>query len=176
METKTNNSKQSKNSKSGQNSYPNLVLTSDNYSTLENSLVIISKKEEYENDKFRIKKKFNFVNNSNTQSQPNIAVQTPSSMLISPLKKKYKSNTGSKASLHNQIISKNWLKNGSVESQKKEEEESLIIPVEPTMNSIPASQRTTSSKNSDVKTEKETRDCLMNDIQRNNCNIITVFT
>ena len=172
METKTNNSKQSKNSKSGQNSYPNLVLTSDNYSTLENSLVIISKKEEYENDKFRIKKKFNFVNNSNTQSQPNIAVQTPSSMLISPLKKKYKSNTGSKASLHNQIISKNWLKNGSVESQKKEEEESLIIPVEPTMNSIPASQRTTSSKNSDVKTEKETRDCLMNDIQRNNCNII----
>ena len=42
METKTNNSKQSKNSKSGQNSYPNLVLTSDNYSTLENSLVIIS--------------------------------------------------------------------------------------------------------------------------------------
>ena len=44
----------------------------DNSTTFENSLVIISKKEEYENDKYRLRRKFNFGKNPYTKSQPNM--------------------------------------------------------------------------------------------------------
>ena len=54
-----------------QSSYPNLHTATDNYMALDSSLVIISKEEEYENDKFRIRKKFKFFNqNPNAFSQP----------------------------------------------------------------------------------------------------------
>ena len=118
----------------------------DNNTTLENSLVIISKKEEYENDKYRLRRKFNFGNNPHTQSQPNMIIYNGSIMNL---------NAQSKKSLASQKISRNKI-NHQI-SDLDDIEETFICPSEISMEEIPHSNRSSSFFDSNIKTEKESK-------------------
>ena len=155
--------------KKTQDTYSNLVTNTDNYSTLENSLIIISKKEEYENDKFRIRKKFNFVNNINTLSQPNIICNEPS-LQNSPKNNKYRSTQESNKNLLFQRVTK---KLDTKIDGKQSSESFLFIPPEASMCCLPISQRSADSKDTDLKTEKESRECVLKNIEKKSNNVFS---
>lgn len=152
--------------KKPQDTYSNLVTNTDNYSTLENSLVIISKKEEYENDKFRIRKKFNF-NNTNALSQSNIICNEPS-LQNSPKINKYKSTQESNCNLLFQLVNK------QISNGKQSIESFLFVPVESSMCCLPISQRSDDSKGTDLKTEKESRDYVFKNIEKKSNNFFSI--
>lgn len=118
----------------------------DNSTTFENSLVIISKKEEYENDKYRLRRKFNFGKNPYTKSQPNMIIYNGSMMNL---------NSQSKKSLESQMISRDKI-NHQI-SELDDIEETFICPSEISMEEIPQSNRASSFFDSNIKTEKESK-------------------
>ena len=124
----------------------------ENTSTLENSLAIITKQEEYENDKYRIKNKFNFKQNPYTQSQPNMKINSSSIMKIASQAHNAKSHVQSKLSLNSKI--KKTLFNDYANIHT---EEDFICPFEETMCEIPQSLRSESANSSEIKTQKESR-------------------
>ena len=157
-----------------QSSYPNLHTATDKYMALDSSLVIISKEEEYENDKFRIRKKFKFFNQSaNAFSQPLIpthkSIKTfhkekpPSNHNgCQPAKNKFLNLVNNKT-LHNNIKINLQNKTGGKSSKrntfKDEHNDTKHLQTE-------------SSKNSDVNTEKESKNCIMSGLNKQNLNLI----
>lgn len=124
----------------------------ENTSTLENSLAVITKQEEYENDKYRIKNKFNFKYNHNTQSQPNMKFNSGSIMKIGNQRINSKSNMQSKLSLNAKIKKTLFNEHPNITT-----DEDFICPFEDTMCEIPQSVRNESSYSSEIKTQKESR-------------------
>ena len=123
----------------------------ENTSTLENSLAIITKQEEYENDKYRIKNKFNFKHNPYTQSQPNMKINSSSIMKIAT-QHNAKSHIQSKLSLNSKIKKTLFNDNANIHT-----EEDFVCPFEDTMCEIPQSLRSESVYSSEIKTQKESR-------------------
>ena len=123
----------------------------ENTSTLENSLAIITKQEEYENDKYRIKNKFNFKHNPYTQSQPNMKINSSSIMKIAT-QHNAKSHVQSKLSLNSKIKKTLFNDNANIHT-----EEDFVCPFEDTMCEIPQSLRSESVYSSEIKTQKESR-------------------
>ena len=123
----------------------------ENTSTLENSLAIITKQEEYENDKYRIQKKFNFKHNPYTQSQPNMKINSSSIMKIAT-QHNAKSHVQSKLSLNSKIKKTLFNHNANIDT-----EEDFVCPFEDTMCEIPQSLRSESVYSSEIKTQKESR-------------------
>ena len=123
----------------------------ENTSTLENSLAIITKQEEYENDKYRIKNKFNFKHNPYTQSQPNMKINSSSIMKIAT-QHNAKSHVQSKLSLNSKIKKTLFNDNANIHT-----EEDFVCPFEDTMCEIPQSLRSESVYSSEIKTQKGSR-------------------
>lgn len=124
----------------------------ENTSTLENSLAIITKQEEYENDKHRIKNKFNFKQNPYTQSQPNMKINSGPIMKIASQAHNAKSHVQSKLSLNSKIKKTLFNDNANIHT-----EEDFICPFEETMCEIPQSLRSEGAYSSEIKTQKESR-------------------
>lgn len=163
-----------------QSSYPNLHTATDNYMALDSSLVIISKEEEYENDKFRIRKKFKFFNQKpNAFSQPLI----PTHKAIKAFQKDKhsycnnnnngvcntaKSNNKFLNLVNNKTIHNNIKINLQNKSKDKTIKQSNTSKDENDKKNI----QTESSRNSDVNTEKESKNCIMSGLNKQNLNLI----